>query len=97
MKLTVVEGGAQSVYRFENAELYLGRSIENDLRLNSALVSRRHCRLSVQDGEIWLEDLGSANGTVVNGARITEVPLSGGEVIMVGRTVLRFRILEDGA
>ena len=92
MKLTVVEGGAQSVYRFENGELYLGRSIENDLRLNSALVSRRHCRLSVQDGEIWLEDLGSANGTVVGGERIARTRIPDRGEFMVGGTRVRVEL-----
>ncbi|MDF1799358.1 MAG: sigma 54-interacting transcriptional regulator [Planctomycetota bacterium] len=94
MKLTVVEGGTQSVYRFESAELYLGRSIENDLRLNSGLVSRRHCRLSVEDGEIWVEDLNSANGTVVGGERIARTRIPDRGEFMVGGT--RVRVELDG-
>ena len=65
-------------------------SIPGDSRLSPV-----HCKVvRVADG-LKLVDEGSANGTVVNGARITEIALKGGEVIMVGRTVLRFRIVEE--
>ena len=69
-----------------------GMSIPGDTRLSAV-----HCKVVVRDGDFVLLDEGSANGTVVNGARIQEVTLGGGEVIMVGRTVLRFRVLEEGA
>ena len=96
MKLTIVEGGAQSVYRFESEELYLGRSIENDLRLNSALVSRRHCRIVVREGEIWVEDLGSANGTVVAGERVARARLADRGEFLVGGTRVRVELDEPG-
>lgn len=64
-----------------------GVSIPSDGRL-----SPTHCRVErTRDGFV-LTDQGSANGTVVNGQRVTKFTLHGGEVIMVGRTVLRFRL-----
>mgnify|MGYP000285678940 CR=1 FL=1 len=70
---------------------HCGMSIPGDSRLSPV-----HCKVERSPGGFKLIDEASANGTVVNGARITEIDLSGGEVIMVGRTVLRFRILEEG-
>jgi tetratricopeptide (TPR) repeat protein/pSer/pThr/pTyr-binding forkhead associated (FHA) protein len=64
-----------------------GVSIPSDLRLSPV-----HCRVErTRDGFV-LTDESSANGTVVNGQRVSRFPLHGGEVIMVGRTVLRFRL-----
>lgn len=48
-------------------EVVLGRSLECELAIVSAHVSRRHARLSVEDDQLYVEDLGSSNGTVVNG------------------------------
>jgi len=70
---------------------HCGMSIPGDSRLSPV-----HCKVERSPGGFKLIDEASANGTVVNGARITEIDLAGGEVIMVGRTVLRFRILEEG-
>ena len=70
---------------------HCGMSIPGDTRLSPV-----HCKVErTPSGGYRLIDEGSANGTVVNGARISEVDLAGGEVIMVGRTVLRFRWLEE--
>ncbi|MBX2797055.1 MAG: FHA domain-containing protein [Myxococcales bacterium] len=63
-----------------------GVSIPGDARL-----SPTHCVVKRTAEGFVLRDLGSATGTVVNGQRIEETPLQGGETIMVGRTVLRFR------
>jgi pSer/pThr/pTyr-binding forkhead associated (FHA) protein len=64
-----------------------GMAIPGDTRL-----SPLHCTVERTDTGFLLVDSGSANGTVVNGQRISEIDLSGGEVIMVGRTVLRFQV-----
>jgi pSer/pThr/pTyr-binding forkhead associated (FHA) protein len=53
------------------AEMLVGRGEDCDLRVQDGHPSRRHARLSVEGGELWLEDLGSANGTTVNGRAIT--------------------------
>ena len=94
MKLTVVENGAQSVYRFAMTEVLIGRSIENDLRLASGLVSRRHCKLSLEAGALWVEDFGSANGTLVQGERITRARIADREEFLVGGARIRVE-LED--
>jgi pSer/pThr/pTyr-binding forkhead associated (FHA) protein len=62
-------------------DMILGRQAECDLQLTEGHASRRHARLSIaDDGVVWLEDLGSSNGTFVNGTRLTgKVRLSSGD------------------
>ena len=61
-------------------EMTIGRQPECDLQLTEGHASRRHARLSMTAGAVWLEDLTSANGTFINGARITaRVRLSSGD------------------
>lgn len=50
--------------------LVMGRSLECDIAVVSPQVSRQHARLDLQEGELYIEDLNSANGTVVNGRRL---------------------------
>jgi hypothetical protein len=69
---------------------HCGMPIPGDTRL-----SPLHCTVERTAAGFVLVDAGSANGTVVNGQRITEIDLAGGEVIMVGRTVLRFQLGND--
>jgi len=67
----------------------VGRSSKNDVVLEDPLLSRHHCRLFFKPGEgLWVTDLGSANGTLVNGNTITEVRLRIGDRIAIGDTVL---------
>jgi pSer/pThr/pTyr-binding forkhead associated (FHA) protein len=74
-------------------EMILGRQAECDLLLTQGHASRRHARLSVADDGVWLEDLGSANGTFVNGARITgKVKLSPGDRLRFDIEEFDFRV-----
>ncbi len=74
------------------AEATIGRSPSCEIPLpEDDKLSRRHARLSVQGGQVLLSDLGSRNGTAVNGERIaSEVPLRPGDRIQVGETTLLF-------
>jgi DNA-binding winged helix-turn-helix (wHTH) protein len=79
---------------FGEGEYVLGRDPALELCLESSSVSRRHARLHIADGVAVLEDLGSKNGTFVNGQRTTAaVQLSDRDQITVGSVRLRFRIL----
>ncbi|MEZ4237825.1 MAG: FHA domain-containing protein [Myxococcota bacterium] len=72
-------------------ELRVGQSRQCELSIPSdGRLSAIHCRVARTPEGFLLTDEGSANGTVVNGQRVTRFSLHGGEVIMVGRTVLRF-------
>jgi hypothetical protein len=69
----------------------LGRGTDCDLRLVDPGVSRHHAELRVEDGEVVLVDLGSTNGTFVNGQPIRRVALVDGTQVTLGRTTLVFR------
>ena len=70
----------------------IGRREDCDLRIPLGEVSRKHCRL-VRDGDtLKLEDLGSSNGTLLNGQRVQEALLSPGDTIQVGPVVFAIQI-----
>ncbi len=70
----------------------LGRSSEADVVLDDPYASEFHMRLVAQDGGIMLHDLGSTNGTYVNGRRVTApTQLRRGDTIQVGKTVMEVR------
>lgn len=67
----------------------LGREAGNDILINDPQVSRHHARLTLQGSAYILEDLGSTNGTFVNGRRVTgPVTLSAGDMVGLGDTVV---------
>ena len=64
----------------------MGRAPRADFVVDAALVSRVHCRFTLHDtDELELEDLGSTNGTFVNGRKVTKVLLSNGDKLTIGR------------
>ena len=69
----------------QGPEFLVGRAPECKLRPNSDMVSRRHCMISIADGRVTIRDLGSRNGTLVNGEKIAgEHELRTGEKIKIG-------------
>ena len=71
----------------------LGRASDNHVVLLDTYVSTYHARLDRRDGEWWLTDLDSRNGTLLNGVPITKsVPLADGDVIGVGNVELKLEI-----
>jgi hypothetical protein len=73
---------AGKTYRLEASEIIVGRDAGNTVAINDAEVSRKHARLSLHGTAYVIQDLGSTNGTFVNGQRIT-----GSQVLNVGDTV----------
>ena len=70
------------VFPLSTNEVILGRDIDNEVVINDSEISRRHTRLLIQEGGYVVEDLGSTNGTFVNGQKIT-----GAHVLKPGQTI----------
>ncbi|MBK9034022.1 MAG: diguanylate cyclase [Myxococcales bacterium] len=81
-----------TLIRLEGREIRIGRSLRAELCLDDDGVSRHHARIRASEGAIWLEDLGSRNGTFVNGVRVSgTVKLEDGDKLHVGRSsILKF-------
>jgi two-component system response regulator HydG len=88
-------GKSLTVDPTETGRVLLGQSPACTLRLDDRAVSRRHAALDPDGGVLHLRDLGSTNGTFVNGLRAFDVVLAGGETIHLGATVLRIEQGED--
>lgn len=95
VKLKVLSGAsAGKEITVPTKELVIGRGDECHLRPRSDSVSRRHCVITVEDSRVSVRDLGSRNGTVVNGETITkEHILEAGDNLRVGR--LEFEVCID--
>jgi transcriptional regulator with GAF, ATPase, and Fis domain len=78
------------VYVLPEGEVSLGRDSSNHLWFADASLSRRHCALVHKDGSVCLRDLGSRNGTRVNGVPVEEHPLVHGDQISIGASLLVF-------
>ncbi len=83
-----VRGGAPSLFEVTRASVRIGREADNDLVLNDSRVSRHHARLSARQGALVFTDLGSTNGSLVNGMPVSEVALGPGDVVQLGDTYL---------
>jgi hypothetical protein len=85
---TVVVGDDSHAVVLSGNRLVVGRLEECDIRLDDQNASRRHAAF-VRDGEGWaIEDLGSTNGTKLNGRRVVHEPLRDGDTVTVGVTKL---------
>ncbi len=91
-------------YRGDSVELpigetLIGRDVGCSLRFNDATVSRKHLRFICRHDEVFIEDLGSSNGTLLNGRRIGEpVRLYDGDKISAGNREMTFHLSDgDGA
>lgn len=77
-------------------EFLIGRANDAHLRPNSDLISREHCSIKVVDGKVLVKDLGSRNGTLVNGKRLeVEYAARPGDILRVGQ--LQFEFIIDVA
>src|SRR5437016_12605236 len=65
----------------------IGRREDCDLRIPLSDVSRKHCRMVVSGETIKVEDLGSSNGTYVNGERVQQAELSAGDSLQAGPVI----------
>lgn len=92
-RLVIVEPAARAGAEFAlGPELTLGRAAGCSIVLDEQYVSQVHTRIFVRDGSVFAEDLGSTNGTWVNGSRaVGQMPARLGDRIQVGNVVLEVR------
>lgn len=93
--VVVLKGFGEGMeYLIDRTAAVIGRDERAQIQLKDPAVSREHAVILFRSGTFVLEDLGSTNGTVMNGASIKQVNLHHGDTFRMGDTVLQF-VLED--
>jgi pSer/pThr/pTyr-binding forkhead associated (FHA) protein len=88
-KLVVVGGDVKTAEIKLRLPTTIGRGRGTTIMLPHPLVSRQHCELYENGGQLMVRDLGSLNGTFVNNQRVTESPLPPGELLTIGTVTFR--------
>ncbi|HTU57189.1 MAG TPA: FHA domain-containing protein, partial [Polyangiales bacterium] len=97
LALRVVSGvNRGSVCALGRAPIAIGGAASSDLCLGDRHVSRSHCEVFERAGEYWVRDLGSTNGTYVDGHRVSEAPLTRTTRLVIGMSQLSLEPLADG-
>ena len=78
-------------------EIIIGRSSDLDMVLVEDMVSRRHAKITTTDAEVFIQDLGSTNGTFVNGEKISRSRITEGDRILVGTSIIKMVAVTQGA
>jgi len=78
-------------------EIVIGRSSDLDMVLVEDMVSRKHAKISTTGGQIVIQDMGSTNGTFVNGEKIRKARLKEGDRILIGTSIIKLVGVTDGA
>jgi pSer/pThr/pTyr-binding forkhead associated (FHA) protein len=73
----------------EMQQVIIGRSSDLDMVLVEELVSRRHAKIEFKDGVVSIEDMGSTNGTFVNGEKVQRADLKEGDRVLIGTSILK--------
>jgi len=94
ISLTTILNG-RVTHRLESVKdrVLIGRSADCDLRIDSADVSRMHAAIVAKSGRYFLEDLGSSNGTSLNGRPVRNAELRNGDIVQIGDYSLHVGIL----
>jgi hypothetical protein len=95
-RLRVVDAeGSEYLCEFDGSSLTIGRAADNDLVLADGRVSRHHARITGRRGTLVYSDLGSTNGSRVNGAAVGELVLGAGDRIELGDSALVVEVTGD--
>lgn len=79
-------------YKITEKVTTIGRSGDVDIKLDDETLSRCHAAITYSNMEFRIKDLGSANGTILNGSEVIEYALRNNDKVIVGETMLRFQI-----
>jgi pSer/pThr/pTyr-binding forkhead associated (FHA) protein len=88
----VKSDGSAKEFVVPTLPVVIGRDERAKFRIPLKEVSRRHAELFIDDGEVMIKDLSSANGSFVNGNRVRETELSAGDLLSIGGVVFVVRI-----
>jgi diguanylate cyclase (GGDEF)-like protein len=89
--IVLAGGNLGKMFKVDADEVIIGRSSDAQIRLDDDGISRKHARVFMDKGELWIQDLKSANGTIINGDLIDVQKLRDGDKIQVGATtILKF-------
>ena len=92
--VAVMDPQKGATFPLQGSETFIGRSSSNDIVFDDPLVSGQHVRISYDGGSFWIEDLGSTNGTTVNGEEISaKTALKDGYLIKIGGILVKFSTL----
>jgi signal transduction histidine kinase len=95
--LFVIQGRDQGTrFRIDDASTIIGRGTTSAVQLHDTEVSREHAELRRRDNVVVIRDLGSSNGTFVNGRQIKEQELASGDQLQLGRTLLLYTGVTEG-
>ncbi len=89
----LAEGSESHTWYLQGGHLTVGRALGNEVVLDDPGVSHRHAQLTLNEGTFQIADLGSLNGTYVNGSPVIRSELSHGDLLQVGGSTLRFGVV----
>ena len=84
-RVMVKPDGTFKEVKLDRPSILIGRDDLCKLRIPAKAVSRKHCEVKIEDDELVVKDLGSSNGTYLNGARVKRAELSPGDLLAVDR------------
>ena len=90
--LVSTRGSRPVQFDLGGALIGIGRASDNDVIVDDPMVSRHHCQLKLQHGAYSFADLGSRNGSTVNGQPVSQIALGPGDLIRIGDTEIEFQV-----
>ncbi len=95
--LFVIQGRDQGArFRLDEPAVTIGRGATNGVQLHDTEISREHAQLTRRGDVVVVRDLGSSNGTFVNGHQVKEIELASGDQLQLGRTLLLYTGVTEG-
>jgi serine/threonine-protein kinase len=92
MKIVFLSGPLEGNKYEIDRDISLGRDISNDICLNDPAVSLVHCQIYIRNNQAFIKDLGSTNGSKLNGERIVNSDLHDGDGLMIGQNKIRIEM-----